>query len=195
MSESEKKDTSSIINAMFKEGKLSWTPGFKGGLILDPVHSPPITRLIDEPIEIEFKLLHKDAVVPTKAHEWDAGFDLTATLELAPELYDGKVLNRVYETEVAVNIPKGYVGLLFPRSSISKKSLTLSNCVGVIDTGYQGSVKFKFRVINEQDWNSYKKGDRIGQLVILKLPEVTLKQVTEFKPSDRGTSGWGSSGS
>lgn len=94
----------------------------------------------EKKLKIRFKKLRGDAVMPSKAHATDAGFDLVATSQVFDE--HGCVS---YGTGIAVEIPKGYVGLLFPRSSVFKTDLSLSNCVGVIDSGYRGEVKAKFR--------------------------------------------------
>lgn len=81
---------------------------------------------------LKYKRLRDDAIIPIRAHEGDAGMDLTC-IEITQELNEAGQLILVYHTGLAVEIPEGYVGLLFPRSSISKKSITLMNCVGVID--------------------------------------------------------------
>lgn len=91
-------------------------------------------------MEVRFKKLNPNAVTPTKAHADDAGFDLTATSRYFDQ--HGAI---VYGTGLAFEIPKGYVGLLFPRSSNAKKDLLLSNCVGVLDSGYRNEVLFKFK--------------------------------------------------
>lgn len=91
------------------------------------------------PMHVQIKRLYKDAKLPTYAHVTDAGLDLYAhSME-----YDNDG-NLVYGTGVAVAIPEGYVGLVFPRSSIASKCLTLRNCVGVIDSGYRGEILAKF---------------------------------------------------
>ena len=81
-------------------------------------------------MEIKIKKLTDNAVIPHKAHPTDAGFDLTAT----SCDFDIKTGTIMYGTGIAVEIPEGYVGLVFPRSSICKKDMTLTNCVGVIDS-------------------------------------------------------------
>lgn len=91
-------------------------------------------------MKVKFKKLGPKAVMPTKAHPTDAGFDLTAT----SCVFD-KEGNATYGTSIAVEIPKGYVGLIFPRSSVAKKDLAFSNSVGVIDSSYRGEIKFKFK--------------------------------------------------
>lgn len=91
-------------------------------------------------MKVRIKKLHPNAVVPQKAYAGDAGFDLTAVSRHFDE--HGAV---VYGTGLAFEIPKGHVGLLFPRSSNAKKDLLLSNSIGVLDSGYRGEVTFKFK--------------------------------------------------
>ena len=136
-------------------------------------------------LNIKIKRLHKDAVIPTKAHATDAGCDLYAT----SCHYDNGLI--IYGTGIAVEIPEGYVGLVFPRSSIANTHLTLSNSVGVIDSGYRGEVMAKFRKGGSRGYNV---GERIAQLIILPYPEVVFEEAEELSESDRGTGGYGSSG-
>lgn len=143
-------------------------------------------------INIKIKKLHKDAVIPTKAHASDAGCDLYASS------CDISVPDRMatYGTGIAVEIPRGYVGLVFPRSSICKQHLSLSNSVGVIDSGYRGEIMAKFNLLYDgsDTYSVYKIGDRIAQLIIIPYPEVTFEEVDELSDSDRGVGGYGSTG-
>ena len=91
-------------------------------------------------MQIKIKRLNDKATLPTKAHATDAGYDLYAASSSVDKDY-----NIVYGTGVAVEIPDGYVGLVFPRSSIASKDIMLSNSVGVIDSGYRGEIMAKFR--------------------------------------------------
>jgi len=92
-------------------------------------------------MKLKIKRLHPDAVLPSYAKPGDAGLDLTATSLSISE--DGLYVE--YGTGIAVEIPEGHVGLIFPRSSISKTSMILSNHVGVIDSGYRGEIRFRFK--------------------------------------------------
>ena len=134
-------------------------------------------------VNIKIKKLHKDAVIPTKAHATDAGYDLYAASTSVDKNY-----NVVYGTGIAVEIPAGYVGLVFPRSSIASKDIMLSNSVGVIDSGYRGEVMAKFKRVTGE-FDSYQVGDRIAQLIIIPYPEAD-----ELTDSDRGIGGYGSTG-
>ena len=142
-------------------------------------------------MKIKFKKLCDEAQMPTRAHKGDAGFDLVAVFggwDAAEGMY-------VYGTGIAVEIPEGYVGLVFPRSSIAKKDLVLSNSVGVIDSGYRGEILAKFRMAAGMGkFDTYKPGDRIAQLVIMQLPEVEFEEWNELSGSERGAGGYGSSG-
>lgn len=139
-------------------------------------------------IELKIKKLHPDAVIPCYAKAGDAGMDLVAT-SVAWNNTDTMV---TYDTGLSLEIPEGYVGLLFPRSSVSKTTLNLANSVGVIDSGYRGSLMLKFRYLEEGD--VYEVGDRVAQLVIMKLPFVEITEVAELSLSERGEGGFGSTG-
>lgn len=144
---------------------------------------------------VRFKKLYPEAVVPQKAHPSDAAFDLTAAHRWFEED------NIVYGTGIAVEIPAGYVGLVFPRSSIARKRLVLSNGVGVIDSGYRGEILFKFKSTlanspaSRTNYNyTYEEGERIGQLIVLPYPDIEFVEAEELSDSDRGTGGYGSTG-
>lgn len=139
-------------------------------------------------MKILIKKLVETAVVPTYAKMGDAGLDLTATS--ATYNSDGTV---TYGTGLAMEIPYGYVGLLFPRSSISDVDLLLSNSVGVIDSGYRGEVKLKMKPIGLCK-KFYSVGERVGQLIIIPIPSVEFELATELSKSERGTGGYGSTG-
>ena len=128
----------------------------------------------------------EEALIPDYANQGDAGLDLTA---ISLKMEDGYW---EYGTGLSIEIPKGFVGLLFPRSSISKKDQFLRNSVGVIDSGYRGEVKLRMSVpvLGE----SYGIGEKIGQLIILEMPMLKVIEVDELDESERGVGGFGSSG-
>lgn len=144
-------------------------------------------------MKVNVKKLDSNAVLPTYAKHGDAGMDLTATSKNYDE--HGNV---VYGTGLAFEIPHGYVGLLFPRSSNTKKDLILGNSVGVIDSGYRGEVVFKFRPAMplERDIEfgprEHEIGDRIGQIIIMPYPQIEFNLVDELSTTDRGIGGFGS---
>ena len=140
-------------------------------------------------MKIRFKKLSPSAVMPSKAHASDAGFDMTCTRY---EVTNGELFT--YHTDIAVEIPDGHVGLLFPRSSIYKQDLLLTNSVGVVDSGYRGEVMFKFKPIAYEVKQHYQVGDRIGQLIIIPYPYIEFVEAEELSDSERGEGGYGSSG-
>lgn len=148
---------------------------------------------IIEMVEVKFKKTSNLAKDPIRMTNGACGADLTAATETLRTELTGPCIE--YDTHIAVEIPKGYVGLVFPRSSITTKTtLSLGNCVGVIDSDYRGTIKFQFRTIFLQGGlnKKYKVGDRIGQIVIVPAPEISFKEVTELSNTDRGTGGFGS---
>lgn len=138
-------------------------------------------------MKVKVKKLVENAVIPHYAKSGDAGLDLTAT---SVEVQGDKV---TYGCGLAFEIPKGHVGLLFPRSSNSKKDLLLTNSVGVIDSGYRGEITAVFKKI-EYLAKVYKVGERFAQLVILPYPEIELEEAEELSATERGTGGYGSTG-
>lgn len=144
-------------------------------------------------MQVKIKKLDKNAVIPSYAKHGDAGMDITAI----SKSYDEHG-NIVYGTGLAFEIPNGYAGFLFPRSSNTKKDLVLGNSVGVIDSGYRGEVVFKFKstINNDHDYvyglNEYQIGDRVGQIVIMPVPKIEFVEVDELSSSDRGVGSFGS---
>lgn len=168
-------------------------------------------------MKVRIKKIHKDAFIPQYSKKGDAGLDLTATSKEYDE--NGNV---VYGTGLAFEIPEGYVGLLFPRSSNAKKDLLNTNSVGIIDSGYRGEVMMKYKpsvVITQygesyegtiekefntdymyvgtpdsEDYRDYNIGDRIGQLIIIPYPKIELEEVEELTETERGSGSYGSTG-
>lgn len=158
-------------------------------------------------MKVKFKKLHEDAVLPSYAKSGDAGLDFTAVSDgifVASEDKLSLWYYIEYKTGLACEIPDGYVGLMFPRSSISKSALILANSVAVVDSGYRGELCFRFKIdsgIVDQDYYgyklgaaTYKKGDRVGQLVILPYPTIEPEFTEELSDSVRGQGGFGSTG-
>ena len=143
---------------------------------------------------VKIKKLHKDAVVPQYAKNGDAGMDLVATSILSNTTFD-----ITYGMGIALEIPEGFVGLIFPRSSIRKTDLALTNCVGVVDSGYRGELQATFKKIYGKndvriDETDYKVGDRIAQIIILPYPTISFDEVKELSNTERGEGGFGSTG-
>lgn len=143
-------------------------------------------------MKVKIKKLVETAIVPTYAKPGDAGMDLTAT----SYNYDTSYKNHVYGTGLAVEIPEGYVGLVFPRSSNRKTTAYLTNSVGVIDSGYRGEiiVTFKDRDDLMIDSQPYEVGDRVAQLMIIPYPQIEFEEVEELSETERGEGGHGSTG-
>lgn len=139
-------------------------------------------------IEVKFKKLCAEAVMPTKAHQSDAGADLVAT----SKRWDDEKQCWIYGTGIATEIPEGYVGLVFPRSSIRKYGLALANSIGVIDSGYRGEIMCSFKPTGTCP--TYNVGDKVAQMIIMPYPEVNYVEVTELSETDRGEGGHGSTG-
>lgn len=137
-------------------------------------------------MKVKLKKLHEKAVIPSYALEGDAGLDLTA-VRMEFDAFD----NVVYYTGIAIEIPKGYVGLIYPRSSVYNKDLILSNSVGVIDSGYRGEISVKFKIIDDFP-QVYETGNRIAQLIIIPYPSIEFEEVEELSESERGLDGYGS---
>lgn len=168
-------------------------------------------------MKVKIKKLVKEASLPEYMHDIDSGMDLVATSKIFDE--DGNV---VYGIGLAISIPENYVGLIFPRSSNAKKDLILSNSIGVIDPGYTGEIKLKYKPsgyfasvptdekygkvtdyfdfvcfgkedVDDEDMVSvYSVGDRIGQLIIIPRPKIEWEEVEELESSERGSGGYGS---
>ena len=138
-------------------------------------------------MKLKFKKIFSTAKLPSYTKKGDAGMDLTAiSLKKESSYWE-------YGTGLAMQVPEGYVGLLFPRSSISKTDHFLKNSVGVIDSGYRGEIKIRMS-IPCLGAPCYSIGDRIAQLVIVKLPWVEIEEVDELSETDRGEGGFGSTG-
>lgn len=139
-------------------------------------------------LDIRIKKLHADAVLPQYAKDGDAGMDLVAT-----EILNETETQISYGTGIVVEIPRGYVGLVFPRSSVRKTGLQLSNSVGVIDSGYRGELQATFNKVNPT-LPSYEVGERICQITIIPYPKVRFTEVEELTETERGEGGFGSTG-
>lgn len=144
-------------------------------------------------MELKIKRLSEKATMPTRAYAGDAGLDLTCT-EITTCVNEARQLMLVYHTDIAVEIPEGYVGLLFPRSSVWKKSIEFTNCVGVIDAGYRGEVTMTVRPTTDTIPAVYQPGERFAQLVIVPILLLDPVEAEELSESQRGENGLGSTG-
>lgn len=147
------------------------------------------TRL---PMFVKIKKLDPNAIIPQYAHNGDAGMDLVAT-----RMWIDEQGNICYGTGIAMEIPMGFVGLVFPRSSIAKKQLVLSNAVGVIDSIYRGEILAKFKTTTNlplRESGIYQVGERIAQIIIVPYPKIEFEEVAELSETERQDGGYGSSG-
>lgn len=142
-------------------------------------------------MDVKFKKLHEDAKIPSYAYDTDAGLDLTA-VSFTQEFDKSNKLVLVYHTGLAVEIPEGYVGLIFMRSSVSNKSISLTNAVAVIDSGYRGELLLKYKITTDSLPTIYQPGEKIGQLIIIPYPKINPIEAEELDSSDRNEGGFGS---
>ena len=143
-------------------------------------------------MKVKIKKLSEDAVLPTYAKPGDAGMDITAISKKVTEHYIE------YGTGLSFEVPEGYVMLIFPRSSISNKNLMLTNSVGVLDSGYRGELRFRFKkLLSEAPARTleyYNVGDKIGQIIIIPYPSIEWEEASTLSETERGDGGFGSSG-
>jgi dUTP pyrophosphatase len=137
-------------------------------------------------MKINIKRLHENATIPFYAKESDAGMDLVITDIKGETEWDIS-----YGFGISMEIPDGFMGLVFPRSSIRKTDLILSNSVGVIDAGYRGEIQATFK---KTGGAVYKIGDRGAQLIIIPHPIIEWDEVNELNNTERGEGGFGSTG-
>jgi dUTP pyrophosphatase len=138
---------------------------------------------------VKVKKLVPEAVIPSYSKVGDAGMDLTITKEI-----ENTSFSVSYGFGIALEIPQGYVGLVFPRSSVRNQDLILSNCVGVIDSGYRGELQATFKKTQGLDSIKYKVGERGAQIIILPYPTIYMTEVPELSNTERGSAGFGSTG-
>lgn len=144
-------------------------------------------------LPLKIKKLNEKATIPQYSSEGAAALDLTAVSE--KPVFEGGIGYMEYGTGLAIEIPPGFVGLIFPRSSISSNTtFVLSNSVGVIDSDYRGEIKFRFKSVVPSGAKKYNVGDRIGQLIAIPYPTLDIEVVDELGETKRGDGGYGSSG-
>jgi dUTP pyrophosphatase len=147
------------------------------------------TPIVNNSLIVKVKKLSDNAVIPSYSKVGDAGMDLTIT-----SIKENTTFDVSYGFGISMEIPKNFVGLVFPRSSVRNQDLILSNCVGVIDSGYRGELQATFKKTQGLDSIKYKVGDRGAQIIILPYPQVKMVESDELSDSERGTGGFGSTG-
>lgn len=138
---------------------------------------------------VKVKKLHPKAQIPAPATTGAAGFDLVAT----SREYDEDLEVTKFGTGLAFEIPQGFAGLIFPRSSVCKTMHRMANAVGVIDSDYRGEVSAVFDSAGAS-MDDYVIGDRVAQLVIVPIPAVELIEAETLSETERGAGGYGSTG-
>lgn len=138
-------------------------------------------------IDVKIRKVHPDAVIPFRAHATDAGMDVIAiSMEMTEDYIE-------YDTGLQFQLPEGYAMLIFPRSSNSKKDLLLCNSVGILDAGYTGNLKLRFKLTTEGYTEKiYNPGDKVGQIMIIPYPEINFIETEVFNETERGDGGFGS---
>lgn len=154
---------------------------------------------------VNIKKLVDTAVIPSYSKVGDAGMDLIATAVNQEDMYVE------YCTGLSIEIPEGYAGLIFPRSSNSNTSLLLTNSIGLIDSGYRGEIRIRYRrIINplaarvapldsslrilDSTYTEYEVGNKVAQLVIMPYPSIEFNVLEDLSITERGEGGFGSSG-
>ena len=153
-------------------------------------------------MKVKIQKISPLAQIPTYAKDGDAGMDLVAT-----SIISDTPTQITYGLGIALEIPNGFVGLVFPRSSIRKTGLQLSNSVGVIDSGYRGELQATFnkvfgsdgmydemKVKEMQPNEFYKVGDRVVQIMIIPYPSIEFEETDKLSDTERGDGGFGSTG-
>ncbi len=139
---------------------------------------------------VKIQLINDEKLMPVKKHEHDAAFDIRSAIATVVLAGETKCIPVGFKME----IPPGYEAQLRPRSGLAlHQQITMLNSPGTIDAGYRGEVGAIIHNAGKRDF-VIEKYDRIGQMVIMKLPDVTLLSVTHLSDSDRGANGLGSSG-
>lgn len=141
--------------------------------------------------ELPVKLLTETAKLPDKANLFDAGLDLYCDEKEVVILAPGQ--RKLFSTGISVAIPKGFVGLIWPRSGHAVKK-GLDTMAGVIDSPYRGEVKVLL-VNHDEDYQVYSPGDKIAQIIIQHAPDFTPVACENLNETSRGENGFGSSGS
>lgn len=142
-------------------------------------------------MNIKIKKLKDNAVVPTRGSKYAAGADLYSAEN---DLYIEDRQTVMIGTGIAMEIPEGYVGLVYARSGLAcKEGLAPANKVGVIDSDYRGEIKVALYNQSGQK-KLVKKGERIAQIVIVPFLAPEFTEVSELDETDRGEGGFGSTG-
>jgi len=142
-------------------------------------------------VTLRFARLHREARAPAQAHPGDAGYDLFAAESAV--LRPGERAS--VGTGIAVAIPDGCAGLVLPRSGLAARhGITLPNAPGLIDSGYRGELRVLLLNTDPAEPFGVSAGDRIAQLVLIRLEPAPLEEVESLEETARGLGGFGSTG-
>jgi dUTP pyrophosphatase len=143
-------------------------------------------------VQVLIKRLDSSVPLPSYAKGGDAGADLTTTIDFT--LAPGE--RQLIPTGIAIALPDGYVALVHPRSGLAiKAGITLVNAPGTVDAGYRGEISCILINHDRFESISFKRGDRIAQLVIQKVERADFIELSQLPGSGRGSGGFGSTGS
>lgn len=146
---------------------------------------------MSDELELRVKRLDPTVTLPTYAYAGDAGLDLRANEDVVLAPHE----RRLVGTGLAVAIPDGYAGFVQPRSGMALRlGLSMANTPGLVDSQYRGELKVCAVNLDDAEPIVIEKGDRIAQLVVQKVPLVSIVEVDELDGTDRGSGGFGSSG-
>ena len=139
--------------------------------------------------QMKVKLVNEYAQLPTRGSKDAAGLDLYCPFHIKVPADSQKKI----PLGIAVEIPKGHMGLLVPRSSMSKTPLRCANSVGIVDADYRGEISIVYENVSCSDYTIFR-GDRIAQLIIVPVLMVGVEEVNSLSETERGTGGYGSTG-
>jgi dUTP pyrophosphatase len=144
-------------------------------------------------VHVEIRRLDPDLALPTRQHEDDAGYDLVARVDATLAPAGGRA---AVPTGVAVAIPPGYAGFVQPRSGFAlRQGVTVLNTPGLVDSGYRDELRVILVNLDPVEEVTVRRGDRIAQLVVQRVETLEWRVVDELDETDRGTGGFGSTGS
>lgn len=142
-------------------------------------------------VHVSIKILSRDAQIPHMAYNGDAGVDLRSVERIVLEPQERAMV----ATGLAIALPEGYAGFVLPRSGLAAKhGISIVNAPGLIDSNYRGELKVILLNTDPNDSFAIEIGDRIAQLIVMPIPTINFEQVEELTESQRGESGFGSSG-
>jgi dUTP pyrophosphatase len=142
-------------------------------------------------LEVKVKRLDKELPLPQQAHSGDAGYDLRSRIDITLKPFQRALI----PTGIIIGLPPGWAGFVQPRSGLAlKHGLSLVNTPGLIDSSYRGEIGVIMINLDPHNEFTIKRGDKIAQLVIKEVAEVSWEEVEEIDPTSRGPGGFGSTG-